>query len=54
MPAYTSPLSSATYGADFSWLFGLVVGSVAYWILSAGAVRNELIETDSKASTPVA
>jgi nucleobase:cation symporter-1, NCS1 family len=54
VPAYTSPLSSATYGADFSWLFGLVVGSVAYWILSAGAVRNELIETDSKASTPVA
>ena len=29
VPAYTSPLSSATYGADFSWLFGLVVGSVA-------------------------
>jgi purine-cytosine permease-like protein len=41
-PAYTSPLSSATFGADFSWLFGLVVGAGAYWILSASTVRHEV------------
>jgi nucleobase:cation symporter-1, NCS1 family len=41
VPSYTSPLSTATYGADFSWLFGLVVGALAYLILSYGDVRRE-------------
>jgi NCS1 nucleoside transporter family len=46
VPAYTSPLSSATHGSDFSWLFGFLVGGLAYWILSIGSVRqeNSLIE----------
>jgi hypothetical protein len=42
VPSYDSPLSTATFGADFSWLFGLVVGAVAYWLLSRGEVRREL------------
>ncbi len=40
-PPYTSPLSNATHGADFSWLFGFVVGALSYWILSAKSVRRE-------------
>jgi len=40
-PAYTSPLSHATHGADFSWLFGLVVAGLSYFALSAGQVRRE-------------
>jgi purine-cytosine permease-like protein len=53
VPAYTSPLSSATYGADFSWLFGLVVGAVSYWMLSAGSVRKEIVSPSRDASAPV-
>jgi NCS1 family nucleobase:cation symporter-1 len=53
VPAYTSPLSSATYGADFSWLFGLVVGAVSYWILSARSVRREAGSPASSALPPV-
>jgi nucleobase:cation symporter-1, NCS1 family len=53
VPAYTSPLSSATNGADFSWLFGLVVGSVSYWILAAGSVRREAGSPALDGSMPV-
>ncbi len=51
---YTSPLSSATYGADFSWLFGLVVGALAYWILSYSSVPAEIPPARSEVSAPVA
>jgi NCS1 nucleoside transporter family len=53
VPSYTSPLSSATHGADFSWLFGFVVGGLAYWILSAGTVRREVSAPASEVSAPV-
>lgn len=53
VPAYTSPLSSATYGADFSWLFGLVVGALSYWMLSAGSVPKETVSPARDPSVPV-
>ncbi len=40
-PAYTSYISTRTQGADFSWLFGLVVGALSYWILSYKSVPKE-------------
>jgi NCS1 family nucleobase:cation symporter-1 len=40
-PAYTSPLSNHTHGADFSWLLGLLVGAVAYYVLAAPSLRRE-------------
>ncbi len=48
VPAYTSPLSSATFGADFSWLFGLLVGGLAYWVLSCSTVPSELTTEASR------
>ena len=50
---YTSPLSSATYGADFSWLFGLVVGALAYWILSYSSVPAEIPPRDPRCPRPL-
>ena len=41
VPSYLSPLSSATYGADFSWLFGFAVGALSYLVLSVGSIRKE-------------
>ena len=38
---YTSPLTSATHGMDLSWLFGLVVGAVTYYLLSRSSVEAE-------------
>ena len=43
VPSYLSPISSATSGSDFSWLFGFVVGGLAYWILSARSVGRDEI-----------
>lgn len=40
-PSYTGPLSNATHGADFSWLFGLIVGAVVYAVLSFRSVGRE-------------
>ncbi|MCL4421756.1 MAG: cytosine permease [Actinobacteria bacterium] len=42
VPSYTGPLSSATSGADFSWVLGMIVGGLAYWILSFKSVPAEL------------
>ena len=39
-PAYSSFFSNRTHGADFSWLFGLIVGAAAYYVLSASSVRK--------------
>ena len=41
-PAYESPLSTATHGADLSWLIGLVVGGCLYWALSWRSVPSEV------------
>jgi nucleobase:cation symporter-1, NCS1 family len=41
VPSYLSPLSNATNGADFSWLFGLVVGAGAYYLMSFRSVPAE-------------
>jgi NCS1 nucleoside transporter family len=40
-PSYTSPLSSTTQGADFSWLFGLVVAALVYYLMSHRSVERE-------------
>src|ERR1019366_3554256 len=42
-PTFTSYLSTHTHGADFSWLFGLLVGAFAYWVLSVSSVRKEAL-----------
>jgi NCS1 family nucleobase:cation symporter-1 len=43
---YTSPLTGAVFGSDFSWLFGLVVGAVSYLLLSHRSVREEVAELE--------
>ncbi len=45
-PPYTGPLSNATHGGDLSWLFGLVVAAIIYYVLSIGSVRREVEATD--------
>ncbi len=41
VPSYSGPLSNGTHGADFSWIFGMIVGAVLYFVLSFGSVRRE-------------
>ncbi len=41
VPAYTGPLSSATGGADFSWVLGILIGGISYWLLSFRSVPAE-------------
>jgi NCS1 family nucleobase:cation symporter-1 len=48
VPSYVGPLSSATGGADFSWVIGILVGSLAYWALSARSVPAEVETTSSR------
>jgi purine-cytosine permease-like protein len=45
-PAWTSPLSTHTGGADLSVFMGALFGGVTYWLLNRGAVAVELAETD--------
>ncbi|MGD0082106.1 MAG: cytosine permease [Acidimicrobiales bacterium] len=45
VPAYTGPLSNGTHGADFSWLFGLIVAGVVYGFLSIQTIRKETLLT---------
>ena len=33
---YTGPLAEALGGADISWLIGLIVSSILYWVMSRG------------------
>ena len=40
-PAYYAPLSKATGGGDLSWLAGLVVGGLLYYLLSMRSVPAE-------------
>ncbi len=50
VPSYLSPISSATGGTDMSWLVGIVVGGVAYWVLSARSVAAE--QTMARVAAP--
>jgi len=52
VPAYTSYISTHTHGADLSWLFGLVVGAVVYWILSAKSIRKETLAISEQLVEP--
>jgi NCS1 nucleoside transporter family len=47
VPSYLGPLSSHTSGADFSWLFGLIVSAAVYFVLSVTSIRKELAQTDT-------
>ncbi len=40
-PAYTGPISSTLGGSDLSWVAGIVVGSLVYFLLSWKRVRWE-------------
>jgi len=42
VPSYVGPISSRTSGSDFSWLIGIVVGGLVYWILASREVRAEV------------
>ena len=54
VPSYTGPLSNGTHGADFSWLFGLLVGGIVYFLLSFSTVRKENTNADGQElETPV-
>jgi NCS1 family nucleobase:cation symporter-1 len=46
-PSFISYLSTKTFGADFSWLFGLIVGGGVYYLLSARSVRAENLRVGS-------
>jgi len=52
-PAYTGPLSNGTHGADFSWLFGLIISGVVYWILSVSSIRKETLASSPELKVPV-
>jgi NCS1 family nucleobase:cation symporter-1 len=40
-PAYVGPISARTDNSDFSWLIGVVVGAVLYFVLARRGVRRE-------------
>jgi len=48
-PVFTSYLSTKTHGADFSWLFGMIVGAVVYYVLSYSSVPKEAAGTPTPA-----
>ena len=50
VPSYTGPLSNATSGADFSWVVGILVAGLAYWVLSFRSVPAE-VAVSTSAST---
>lgn len=41
VPSYMGLISSKTGGSDFSWLIGIVVGGLAYYLLARSEVRSE-------------
>jgi nucleobase:cation symporter-1, NCS1 family len=44
VPAYTGPLSNhfpGLHGGDFSWVLGIVVGALVYWLLAGRSVQQE-------------
>jgi cytosine/uracil/thiamine/allantoin permease len=48
VPTYTGPISNATHGGDFSWLFGMIVAGGAYWILSMTSIRRETLAINAE------
>ena len=46
-PSYQGPISNATGGGDLSWLFGMVVAGVIYWVLSFRSVPKEVSEAEA-------
>ncbi|HXZ99813.1 MAG TPA: cytosine permease [Candidatus Binatia bacterium] len=50
VPSYNSPLSAATGGGDLSWLVGIVVSALLYWVLSFRSVAGEVAQTAVAAS----
>ncbi|MGA2209466.1 MAG: cytosine permease [Acidimicrobiales bacterium] len=53
VPSYTGPLSNATHGGDFSWLFGMIVAGVVYALLSVSSVRQEAASSSSLPELPI-
>jgi nucleobase:cation symporter-1, NCS1 family len=51
-PAYVGPLSSRTYGSDFSVFTGILVAGFTYWLLARRSVPAE--EGITASSTPAA
>ena len=49
---YTCPISNATNGSDFSWLFGMIIAAVVYWILSVASVRKEALSSSTQLEAP--
>ncbi len=49
VPSFIGPISTATGGADFSWIMGIVVGAIAYYFLSVRSISKEiaLLDTDT-------
>ena len=45
-PAWTSPLTNHTGGADFSVFMGALFGGVTYWLLNRRTIPQEVAETD--------
>jgi len=41
-PVYFGPLTNRTKGADLSWLVGLVIGAVVYYLLARSQVKKEV------------
>jgi purine-cytosine permease-like protein len=41
VPSFVGPISSALQGSDLSWLLGIVVGGLVYWVLAGPRVRRE-------------
>ena len=53
VPSYTGPLSNGTHGADFSWIFGMIIAGVLYWALSMSSVRKEAEASSTRLNAPV-
>jgi hypothetical protein len=51
-PAWTSPLSNHTGGADFSVFMGALFGGVVYWALARRSVPREADQSVIEATLP--
>jgi purine-cytosine permease-like protein len=49
-PSYQGPISNATGGGDLSWLLGMVVAGVIYWVLSFRSIPKEVSEAAAVAA----
>jgi len=53
-PSYNGPISSATGGADLSWLLGGVVAGLLYWLLSRTSIRKEVADAEAAEASEAA